>query len=77
LAKEGLSKLGHHGPMTSVGVPRHKLPHWDDIQLMVAQMSDKPLKLDIPLFVSDMSFGARQEETKVTLAKGAEPGVKL
>lgn len=92
LAKEGLSKLGHHGPMTSMGVPRHQLPHWDDIQIMVAQMAtkpltedqpvateliigpkaQKPLKLDIPLFVSDMSFGALSEEAKIALARGAE-----
>ncbi|NMP17874.1 glutamate synthase-related protein [Thalassotalea sp. Y01] len=92
LAREGLSKLGHHGPMTSMGVPRHALPHWDDIQVMVAQMArkplmedsevntelvigpdaKKPLKLDIPLFVSDMSFGALSEEAKIALAKGAE-----
>ncbi len=43
LAKEGLSKLGHHGPMTSMGVPRNQLPHWDDIQIMAAQMATKPL----------------------------------
>ncbi|MGR5176578.1 glutamate synthase-related protein [Vibrio parahaemolyticus] len=92
LAREGLSKLGHHGPMTSMGVPRHLLPHWDDLQIMVAQMATKPLledvsvdtelvigpqakkplKLSIPLFVSDMSFGALSEEAKVSLAKGAE-----
>jgi len=92
LAKEGLSKVGHHGPMTSMGVPRHLLPHWDDLQLMMAQMATKPLmedeevttslvigpeakkplKLDIPLFVSDMSFGALSEEAKIALAKGAE-----
>lgn len=92
LAREGLSKLGHHGPMTSMGVPRGLLPHWDDLQIMVAQMatkplmedvpvatelvigpkSQKPLVLKIPLFVSDMSFGALSEEAKVSLAKGAE-----
>ena len=92
LARDGLSKLGHHGPMTSMGVPRHLLPHWDDIQVMVAQMAkkplmedakvntqlvigpkaQKPLKLEIPLFVSDMSFGALSEEAKLALAKGAE-----
>lgn len=92
LAKDGLSKFGHHGPMTSMGVPRHELPHWDDLQLMVAQMATKPLMddatvgteliigpeakkpltLDIPLFVSDMSFGALSEEAKISLAKGAE-----
>ncbi len=92
LASEGLSSLGHHGPMGAMGVPRHQLPHWDDIQIMVAQMSKKPLmdnadvatelvigpeskkplRLDIPLFVSDMSFGALSEEAKVALAKGAD-----
>ncbi len=46
LATEGLSKVGHHGPMTSMGVPRDQLPHWDDIQLMVAQMATKPLMED-------------------------------
>ncbi|MFP3978730.1 glutamate synthase-related protein [Marinobacter sp. KMM 10035] len=92
LARDGLSKMGHHGPMTSMGVPRHLLPHWDDIQVMTAQMATqplledvpvstelvigprarKPLKLKIPLFVSDMSFGALSEEAKLALAKGAE-----
>ncbi|GAA5214780.1 glutamate synthase-related protein [Corallincola platygyrae] len=92
LAEEGLSKLGHHGPMTAMGVPRDLLPQWDDIQLMVAQMATKPLledvdvgtelvigpkakkplHLKIPLFVSDMSFGALSQEAKVALAKGAE-----
>lgn len=92
LARDGLSKLGHHGPMTSMGVPRNKLPNWDDIQIMVAQMATKPLMeeaevntelvigpeakkpliLKIPLFVSDMSFGALSEEAKVALATGAE-----
>ena len=92
LAKEGLSSLGHHGPMTAMGVPRHELPHWDDLQIMAAQMATKPLQeghsvgteliigpeakkpliLKIPLFVSDMSFGALSEEAKISLAKGAE-----
>ncbi len=92
LAREGLSKLGHHGPMTSMGVPRNELPHWDDLQVMVAQMATKPqmedqsvetglvigpeakkpLHFKIPLFVSDMSFGALSEEAKISLAAGAE-----
>lgn len=92
LAREGLSKLGHHGPMTSMGVPRHALPHWDDLQVMVAQMATKPLledvavatelvigpeakkplRLKIPLFVSDMSYGALSEEAKIAMATGAE-----
>jgi glutamate synthase domain-containing protein 2 len=92
LASEGLSKTGHHGPSAAMGVSRNKLPKWDDIQFVVAQLhklplldeepvgsdvviganAKKPLKLDIPLFVSDMSFGALSEEAKVALAKGAE-----
>ena len=31
LAKNEL-KGGHHGPMTSMGVPRDELPSWDDLQ---------------------------------------------
>ncbi|MFN3199498.1 MAG: glutamate synthase-related protein [Bradymonadia bacterium] len=92
LAREGLKHLGHHGPMTAMGVPRDQLPKWDDIQIMTAQLArrplmeeeavdtrlvigpraDKPLTLDIPLFVSDMSFGALSEEAKISLARGAE-----
>ncbi len=49
LAREGLSTLGHHGPMTSMGVPRHALPHWDDLQIMVAQMATRPLMEDVPV----------------------------
>ncbi|MDJ0612703.1 MAG: glutamate synthase-related protein [Rhizobiaceae bacterium] len=92
LAKDGLSKLGHHGEMGAMGVPRKDLPHWDDIQVLPAQMARKPLlddapvetsitigpraakplKLDIPIFVSDMSYGALSEEAKTALARGAE-----
>ena len=40
--------------------------------LVVGPNAKKPLHLDIPLFVSDMSFGALSEEAKVALSKGAE-----
>ena len=92
LAGEGLSKVGHHGPSAAMGVPRDKLPKWEDLQFVVGQLhklpllddepvgtdlvigpnAEKPLRLEIPLFVSDMSFGALSEEAKVALAKGAE-----
>ncbi|MCH2038466.1 MAG: glutamate synthase-related protein [Rickettsiales bacterium] len=92
LAKNGLEKYGHHGPMDAMGVSRHDLPKWDDIQFITAQLAKlplldneevvtktiigpnakKPLELEIPLFVSDMSFGALSEEAKLALAKGAE-----
>jgi glutamate synthase domain-containing protein 2 len=32
--------------MVSMGVPRNELPHWDDIQIMAAQMATKPLMED-------------------------------
>jgi glutamate synthase domain-containing protein 2 len=92
LAKYGLSKVGHHGPVAAMGVSRNELPKWDDIQILPAQLArlphleeveigtnviigsvaKKPLELKIPLFVSDMSFGALSEEAKVSLARGAE-----
>ncbi|MFW2380735.1 MAG: glutamate synthase-related protein [Acidimicrobiales bacterium] len=92
LAADGLSKVGHHGPVAAMGVSREDLPKWDTIQVITAQLARrpllddvpvdtstvigpsaaKPLRLDIPLFVSDMSFGALSEEAKVSLARGAE-----
>lgn len=54
----------------------HKLPRLDDevvgTDIVIGPNAKKPLKLDIPLFVSDMSFGALSEEAKTALAKGAE-----
>ena len=41
-------------------------------ELVIGPRADKPLTLDIPLMVSDMSFGALSEEAKVSLARGAE-----
>lgn len=91
-AENGLSKTGHHGVVSAMGVPRGELPMWDDIQFVTAQLHKPPhlddaavgtdvvigpgakcpLRLDIPLFVSDMSFGALSEPAKVALARGAE-----
>ena len=92
LAKNGLSKYGHHGPSASMGVDRNTLPKWSSIQFLPAQLSrrplldeeavatevvigssaKKPLILDKPFFVSDMSFGSLSKEAKISLAKGAE-----
>ena len=92
MAEHGLDRVGHHGRVDAMGVPRAQLPAWDDIQLLTAQLhrvpllddaevatdlvigprASKPLRLEIPLFVSDMSYGALSEEAKVALAKGAE-----
>ena len=92
LARDGLSKLGHHGRIDAMGVPYDQLPRWDAIQILTAQLhrlpllddasvgtevvigpgAAKPLRLQIPLMVSDMSFGALSEEAKIALARGAE-----
>lgn len=92
LAQHGLSSVGHHGQMTAMGVPRGRLPSWDDLQFVTAQLATlpllddepvetgvvigpsarRPLHLDLPIFVSDMSFGALSAEAKIALARGAE-----
>ena len=92
LAANGLAKVGHHGPVQAMGVPRTELPTWDDLQFVTGQLArlplldeeevstelvvgpkaGRPLRLDIPLLVTDMSFGALSYEAKVALAKGAE-----
>lgn len=92
LAHNGLKNMGPYGEMVAMGVPRSKLPDWNDIQIMAAQFATqplqeddpvgtaliigpeakKPLELRIPLFVSDMSYGALSPEAKTALAKGAE-----
>lgn len=64
LAREGLTKIGHHGPMTSMGVPRHLLPHWDDIQIMTAQMATKPLFDDVPVR-TELVIGPRAKKPLV------------
>jgi glutamate synthase domain-containing protein 2/nitrite reductase/ring-hydroxylating ferredoxin subunit len=38
----------------------------------IGPQAKKPLHLDIPIFVTDMSFGALSREAKIALAKGAE-----
>lgn len=40
--------------------------------LVIGPRAKQPLHLEIPLFVSDMSFGALSEESKIALATGAE-----
>lgn len=54
----------------------HRVPLLDDepvsTDVVIGPGAQKPLKLKIPLFVSDMSFGALSREAKVALAKGAE-----
>ena len=53
-----------------------KRPLLDDApvntELIIGPNAKKPLRLEIPLFVSDMSFGALSEEAKIALAMGAD-----
>ena len=50
------------------------MPQLDDVpvdsSVVIGPSGEKPLRLDIPIFVSDMSFGALSAEAKIALAKG-------
>ena len=54
----------------------HKAPLLDDApvgtDVIIGPQAAKPLKLQIPLLVSDMSFGSLSEPAKIALARGAE-----
>jgi len=54
----------------------HRVPLLDDApvatKVVIGPNAKKPLELEIPLFVSDMSFGALSAEAKQALAAGAE-----
>jgi len=49
---------------------------WDNeevsTEVVIGPNAKKPLTLDIPVFVSDMSFGALSREAKIALSIGAE-----
>jgi glutamate synthase domain-containing protein 2 len=53
-----------------------RAPLFDDdtvaTELVIGPNAKRPLSLEIPLFVSDMSFGALSEEAKISLSKGAQ-----
>lgn len=70
---------------------RMKMPDWDDILVLGAQLNplplnenapvslktiigkhaEKPMVLDMPVYISHMSFGALSKETKIALARGS------
>ena len=62
LARDGLEKFGHHGPMAAMGVPRPTLPQWDDIQMLTAQVATKPHLEDVEAG-TDLVIGPQCEET--------------
>jgi len=53
-----------------------RLPLLDDVpvgnEVCIGPNAAKPLWLDMPLFVSDMSFGALSQEAKTALGRGAQ-----
>ena len=54
----------------------HRPPLLDETEVgtevIIGPTTQKPLHLNIPLFVSDMSFGALSEPAKVALSRGAQ-----
>lgn len=54
----------------------HRKPLLDDADVnthtIIGPKAKKPLTLKMPVFVSDMSFGALSKEAKIALSKGAE-----
>ncbi|HBA46893.1 MAG TPA: FMN-binding glutamate synthase family protein, partial [Lachnospiraceae bacterium] len=70
---------------------RMKMPNWDDVLVLGAQLNPmpldehapvslktvigkhakKPMVLDMPVYISHMSFGALSRETKIALARGS------
>ena len=43
LAEEGLEKIGHHGPMGAMGVPRNQLPSTPGAESFIPAMSSIPV----------------------------------
>ncbi|MEL7059052.1 MAG: glutamate synthase-related protein [Acidobacteriota bacterium] len=54
----------------------HRVPLLDDAEvaseLVIGPEAARPLRFEVPIFVTDMSFGALSEEAKVSMARGAE-----
>ena len=71
-----LDQLPKWNDIQVVTAQLHKVPSLDEAPVgtdtIIGPAAGKPLTLDIPLFVSDMSYGALSEEAKVALAMGAE-----
>jgi glutamate synthase domain-containing protein 2/nitrite reductase/ring-hydroxylating ferredoxin subunit len=43
-----------------------------DTELVIGPNAENPLELEIPIFVSDMSFGALSQEAKIAISQGAD-----
>jgi glutamate synthase domain-containing protein 2 len=73
VSREGLP---HWDDIQFVTAQLARLPKLDQepvaTEVCIGPNADKPLWLDIPIFVSDMSFGALSAEAKTALSRGAE-----
>ena len=59
-ARHGISKLGHHGKMGSMGAPCKDLPHWNGLQILPARMAREPLLDTVPV-TTPVTIGSRAE----------------
>src|SRR5919112_2006860 len=48
-----------------------KMPSWDDLVFLPGTLTRFVIELDIPVYITGMSFGALSIEAKMALAKGA------
>lgn len=57
------------------GAQLHKMPLNEDVEVntktIIGKTAKQPLELDIPFYVSHMSYGALSREAKIALAKGS------
>lgn len=57
------------------GAQLHKMPLNEDVEVntktVIGKAAKQPLELDMPFYVSHMSFGALSREAKIALAKGS------
>lgn len=61
LARHGLEKTGHHGPVAAMGVPARDLPAWEGLQFVTAQLARFPLLDDVEVDTTTViGPGARQ-----------------
>ncbi|MEZ5451397.1 MAG: FMN-binding glutamate synthase family protein [Thiothrix sp.] len=71
-----VQNLPHWDDIQFLTAQLHRFPLEDNAavgtQTVIGKQAQQPLALDIPLFVTDMSFGALSQEAKLALATGAE-----
>ena len=69
-------ELPHWDDIQFITAQLARKPQLDDVpvgtDVVIGPNAENPLSLDIPVFVSDMSFGSLSEEAKIALARGAE-----